>query len=178
MNEEDEQSSSEEVIRVELCGSEPALSATTDSAATPGDDGQAPPAPRPTVVADVDALTIRVYDVIRADPQRATATKIREQLRISATEYHAARDHLLALGVIARRTGRGFDQLADLVHQPAAYVPLTSPAFRRRPGAATERLVFREVTTRPCLNCGTPTVNGARTYFAVCPHHYAPKVAA
>lgn len=128
------------------------------------------PADRLTVTADVDDLTVWVFDAIAADPTSATEGKVRTALRISQTEYHAARDWLIANGVIAKRSGRGFDVLANLVQAPATYTPLTDPHFVGRPEAAVSTRALLAVDPRPCPECGA-LEDGGSAYFPFCTTH-------
>jgi len=123
-----------------------------------------------TVTADVDDLTVWVYDVIAADPAKATEGKVREALRISSTEYHAARDWLIANGVVAKRSGRGFDLLARLVQTPAPYIPLSDAHFVNRPDEPVASRALLTVDPRPCPECGEPE-DGESAYFPFCSTH-------
>lgn len=108
----------------------------------------------PVVEADVDTLHIWIYDVIRANPLQATEGKIREALGISSTEFHSARDHLIKLGVVARRRGKGFDHLAQLVHVPGVYTTPSAEDMIFRTGPQGTDL-FRGIPAPPCIDCGS-----------------------
>lgn len=120
----------------------------------------------PVLVADVDDLTLRIYEAIAVEPAQATETKIRDALKISSTEYHAARDHLITLGAVARRKGRGFDLLAILRHEPRPYTPMVDPDLTNHRG---ERL-FKIRPKRVCGECGEPD-DGRSHYFPLCTEH-------
>jgi putative DNA primase/helicase len=128
------------------------------------------PAVPGVVTADVDDLTVWVFDNIAANPTTATEGKVRSALRISQTEFHAARDWLIANGVIAKRRSRGFDVLADLVQAPAPYTPMTDPHFVNRPGAPVSLRSLLAVDPRPCPECGAPT-DDPSSYFPFCRTH-------
>lgn len=124
----------------------------------------------PVIEADVDDLTVWVYDAIATDPAKATVGKVREALRISQTEFEAARDFLVAHGLIARRKGRGYDLLARLVQAPAPYTPLNDPHFVNRPCGEVSEHPLLPVDPRPCPECGEPTDN-PHSYFPFCATH-------
>lgn len=105
------------------------------------------------IEADFDLLHQWVYNIIVEDPAKATETKIRERLGISSTEYHGARDHLIKIGAVARRKGRGFDLLADLKLVRDAYIPLDPD--RAVVPAGSWAALFDGVAVRPCVDCGT-----------------------
>ena len=128
------------------------------------------PAERPTIEADVDDLTVWVYDAIAADPAKATEVKVREVLRISKTEFEAARDYLAAHGLIAKRKGRGYDLLAVLVQATAPYVPMTDPHFVNRADGSVSEATLLRVDERLCPECDGPT-DGESFYFPFCSAH-------
>lgn len=121
------------------------------------------------VRADVDDLTVWVYDAIAADPAKATEGSVRAALRISQTEYKAARDYLISHGVIAKRT-RGFELLGKLVQQAAPYAPLADMHFVNRPDGSVPMRALLVVEPRPCPECGEPT-DDPDSYFPFCAHH-------
>jgi putative DNA primase/helicase len=133
-------------------------------------DTESPVAPRLPITADVDDLTVWVYEAIAADPTAATETKVRAALRISQTEYHAARDWLVANGVLAKRRGRGFDVLAGLVQAPTPYTPLVDAHFVNRPGVPVSVRPLLTVDSRQCPECDE-LEDGASAYFPFCHTH-------
>jgi len=124
----------------------------------------------PVVRLDVDDLTGWVYDAIAADPGKATTTSVREALKISETEFKAARDYLAAHGVLAKRPGKGFDHLATLVAEPTPYVPMTDPVFVNDADGSPSLGELLRVAPRSCPICGAET-DDPTSYFPFCPTH-------
>lgn len=125
---------------------------------------------RPSVTADVDDLTVWVFDAISADPAASTEATVRAALRISQTEFRAARDWLIAHGVVAKRRGRGFEVLADLIQAPAPYQPPADTHFVYRPSEPPSTRVLLALDSRPCPECGE-IEDGESAYFPFCQRH-------
>ncbi|MGH3965745.1 MAG: phage/plasmid primase, P4 family [Pseudonocardiaceae bacterium] len=118
----------------------------------------------------VTALTVPVYEAIKADPLHATEARIRGELGLSQTEYKAERDYLASRGAIRRRKGRGFEVLRDIEPAVTEYRPLADPVLVADADGLVSDIPLLEFPEPACAICGEDD-DGTSYYFPLCSTH-------